>query len=270
MKTQIYKIAIAIFVSAFLCVYGWRLFKKMEYDRLVYEVDIFSCLPLEVDRIVGFSKKHQLEEYYQIDTIHQEVLDELKPYVTYPLFLVKYKDGDNLLLAKATSDQQETIKSIFEETIAPYHQPRKEIIDDVDIWSYSFSNEEFAFVAFYKGVFMTSRSYKKIKKIVRESLFRKDIEEKESIEKKQYLRRIIKANSIGYFVADNEVDLVMSATIKKDSLIFKGAYFEVQKSDSMYWNYDYIENLLNIDSFCIDSIAPLEGNKIEMRLNKVY
>lgn len=259
-------IFLTLFISIF--VYGWGLFQKLSYNRLVFESNIYDYISDDATSVVNFNRNYYFDEYFQLDSTNRYLLDPIKEEITYPLAIIQFEEGEDLLLMKATKEQEESIKKIFHQSIAPFHAPKVKKLGKAELMFYSLSNNEFIITTFYKGIFAISKNYIRIEELVNDRTTSTFFSSTDDV--LNFYTRRLRENVATSFYSNVDSTTFALAYLKKDSTLkFEGEYFGKLKSDSLKLSYNEMNSILRLTDYYTDSIDWCEGNKIQIWINKL-
>lgn len=268
MKKRTLQIVIIIFSLIALLVYGWSLFRRLSHNRLVFVTSVENYVPSETKSVACFNRNYYLDQYFQLDTTNVYLLNPIKENITYPLLITQCKKGEDLLLMRATKEQEDEIKDIFYKKIALFHTPKVRKVGSSELLFYSLPNNEFITLCFHKGVLAISKDYMKIENFVENNTI-SNFFNTESEQLNHYMQKTKENAAVSLFIQENNTIFALSY-LSKDSLIhLEGKYFGNLESDSLKLSYNEMNSLLQLEHHYTDSISWLENNKIQIWINNV-
>lgn len=268
MKKRTIQIILIIISLIALLVYGWNLFRRLSHNRLVFVTSVEDYIPSETKSVVSFNRNYHLDQYFELDTTNVYLLNPIKDHITYPLLITQFKKGDDLLLMRATKEQEDEIKDIFYKKIALFHTPKVKKVGTSDLFFYSLPNNEFITLCFHKGVLAISKDYMKIENFV-ENTTASNFFDTDNQQLNHYMQKTRENAAVSLFIEAKNTTYALSY-LSKDSLIYlEGEYFGYLESDSLKLSYNEMNSLLELEHHYTDSIAWSEKNKIQIWINKV-
>lgn len=252
-----------------MLVYSWNLFHKISHNRLVFVTSVDDYIPSNVKTIINFNRNYNLDLYFELDTTNIYLLDPIKDNITYPLVVNKFEKGDDLLLMRATREQEAIIKKVFYEDIALFHTPKIKRVGEAELLFYSLPQNEFITICFYKGIVAISKDYIKVEQLVATDRTTSHLLNTSDYQINYDIQRIRDNASASLFTQWDSTIFALSYH-KGDSLLFlEGEYFGKLEDDSLKISYNEINSLLNLNMHYTDSVSWNEKNKIQIWLNNV-
>ena len=268
MNKNVLKIVILIALFISILVYGWGLLQKLSYNRLVFETNVYDHVPYNAKAVVNFSRNYHFEEYFELDTTNMYLLEPIKEFITYPLVIVKFEEGEDLLLMKATKEQEESIKQVFHDKIAPYHAPKVKKYENAELMFYSLPNNDFIISTFYRGIFAISKDYMQIQNFVT-SNSPSNFFENSNAQQDNCIKKTRENAATSLFIHSDSTTFALTYH-KKDSILhLEGEYFGKLQTDSLKMSYNEINHLLQLEGHYTDSVFWSETNKIQIWINKL-
>lgn len=268
MKKRTLQIIIIVISLIILLVYGWNLFRRLSHNRLVFVTSVEDYIPSETKSVVYFNRNYHLAQYFEHDTTNVYLLDPIKDYITYPLLITQFEKGEDLLLMRATKEQEEDIKNIFYKRIALFHTPKIKKVKDSELFFYSLPNNDFITLCFHKGVLAISKDYIKIENFV-ESTSKSVFFNTNNAQLNHYMLKTKENAAVSLFTHTNNSTFALSYLNKDSHIYLEGEYFGDLENDSLKLSYNEMNSLLQLDQHYTDSISWGERNKIQIWINKV-
>ena len=231
---RLVKIAILSVIIFFIIYRGICMYRQLDYNKHVYDVDICSMFPSDASRIVTFNKNGLPGNENGLDGFINQISDQ----IFYPAIII-YKEDKNVFLAKVNYSQVESIKNILDKELFPGHSPKVKVYKDVRMCIYAGSGDVFLATAFYNGMFMASRDYSLLEEMVDESS--SDLYWGKEVDK-EFIERFISKTSASVFTKWNEIPVLFE-------------YSKVRHNDSIVTVSGYI---LSRDKLAVDSLALTE------------
>lgn len=261
------KIVILFLLIVIVLIAGWSLYRRLEYNKQSFSANINDYISPLAEEVIYINKGYGIDEIYSLYPYTKELIDVFGGEYSPPIAILKYKNEESVLLAKASIDQELTIKDFIKNSISPYYPVKKRKYKDAEILFYSLPNNNFLICSFYKGIFAISKNYKPIEIFIDsdpENTFFSNENNKEIIE------RILANPSINIFTHIEQDMLAVNYTIHNDSITLAGYVLRANEiaSDSVSPDYSVIPYMINIpDSLCIEDYTISEENKpISMKI----
>lgn len=251
-----------------ILVYGWGLFQKISYNRLVYTTSIYEHIPTDALAVINFSRNYHFEDYFELDTTNCYLLTPIKESITYPLAIVQFDKGEDLLLMKATKEQEGNIKNILHRIIAPVHAPKVKKAIDAELLFYSLPNSEFITATFYKGVLAISKDYVRIEQFVNRDI-RSNFFDTDNDQMKFYTQKIRENEATSLFINTDSTLLAFAYHRRDSTMQLEGEYFGKLQTDSLKLSYNEMNHALRLTKHYTDSIDWLNENKLQVWINKL-
>lgn len=248
-------------------VYSVILFQKISYNKTVLATNIYHFIPLQNNYIVSFNRDYHFEEYYELDSANSFIVNAIHDHITFPLLILKQeKPEEDIILSRVTKDQEEQIKEILKNNVAPYHQPKKRQEKENDIFFYPLPKNKFLIVMFNKGILAMSLDYSQIESFVANEKEMKDINTAEY----HYMEKLGGTSPVNFFIKYDSTFFALSYLYQKDYITFEGKYSGKLCNDSIFLSYNEINNLLRLDTgYYTDSVIWKENCNLKIHINKV-
>lgn len=246
--------------------YSIILFQRINYNKTVLATNIYHYIPQQSDYIVSFNRNYHFEEYFELDSANNFIINAIHDHITLPLLILKKENSEkDVVLFRVTKDQEEQIKNILKSHIAPYHQPKKRKDKGCEVLFYPLPKNKFLIVMFNKGVVAMSLDYPQI-----ESLIESQSEIVASnIQEYYYMERMNNTSPVSFFINCDSTFFALSYLYQKDNIIFEGKYSGKLCEDSILLSYNEINNLLRLSNHYTDSVIWKEDCNMKIQINKV-
>lgn len=248
--------------------YGIKLFITIGYNKEALEIDIYNYIPQDAKCVVIFNRDYFIDEYLKIDSSNEHLIHIVRNNITYPLILVKDSLKENLLLSRTTTEQEDNIRKILGQQIAPYYQPQIRKESGFDLHFYSLPQDSFIVTAVNNGIFAISLDYPQIEQLTR--IRASNISRKGESEKSIYVNKICSDSPMGIFINTDSLFLALTYILTDNLSYLEGKYFNKFDTDSIKYNNDKINRIFAVSNLQSDSIFWGEDNDIKIFINKVY
>jgi len=256
-----------LFLSAL--VYGIILFQTISHNRIVVGTDIYRFIPQQADYVVSFNRKYLFDEYFELDSTNSSLINAINDYITYPMLIVKNKSEDDLILCRVTKEQENQIKSVLENRIAPYQLPLKRKENDSDLYFYPLPENKFLIAILKNGVLALSMDYRRIDDFLHNSHSNQNLITGADDQIIRYVKRNNDNSPISFFISADNTFFALSYVYTKDYINFDGKYFGKLRNDSVKLSYNEMNHLLRLNTHYTDSIVWEEDGDLKIYVNKV-
>lgn len=242
---------------------------SISHNKKVYEADVYDFVPDDTDRIINFNRNYHFEEYFLIDSINKFIIDPIKDQITYPLVIVKGDSANDLILARATREQEDEIRKIMGNKIAPYHLPKSKMFEKHDLLFFSLPNNQFLTILFEDGIFAASVDYLQIEHLLINKTQKVENSEAVSENAKHYFKKTAETFPVTMAINKDSSEYVFNFGSTKGTLIFEGKYFGKLATDSVKLSYNEVNHLLRLDNHYTDSIEWEVNDRMKIWINQI-
>lgn len=165
------KLVIKIIILSLLVIViisgGYITYRKLSYDKKVFETDLRTFIPLSSKSVLQINKEKDLKRLipYLANLPESYSILMNTHLFNYPLYFLNGESG-LLMLAKQTNSQKEDVQSVLRSTIFPGFPPKEKEYKDALIQFYASADHDFFCCMFYKGIFAASYNYKLLESII--------------------------------------------------------------------------------------------------------
>lgn len=209
--------SLALILISILAIGGIRLYKRLGESKLAHETDIYTFIPAGAKEVIRINSTQGLQEYYHCDSTFMYLAEPLKKHVTFPLFIIRYNEGQ-LLMTKINPEYEDEIKGIIGSEITSPPYAKKRMYGDAELSFYGTADNQFVACCFYRGVFMIGKNYKLIERVFdsRGSTFFDDGQIKE------IQRNIRHKYPSDIFSQSDSLSYALGLNVYADTLVFEG------------------------------------------------
>lgn len=235
------KISILSILAILIIGGGYITYRKLIYDKKVFETDLRAFIPLSSKSVLQINKEKDTKRLMPYLTNLPKPYSELMhtSLFNYPLYFLNDELG-LLMLAKQTNSQKDDIQNILRTVIFPGFAPKEKEYKGALIQFYTSADQNFFCCMFYKGIFAASYNYKLLENIVDthgESDFFKPFAEIENYEKIKpvYCANLYQKDSSKISAFNINID---SIGLKLEGYTFESETYKNNKSSS-FGNIDF-------------------------------
>lgn len=161
------KIIVLTLLSIFIIGVGYVTYRKLSYNKKVFETDIRAFVPLSSNLVLQINKEKDLKRlipyFANLPEIYSVLIDTRL--FNYPTYIVEDNLG-LLVLTKQTDSQKNDIQKVLRSSIFPEFPPKEKNYKDALIQFYTTADRDFFCCMFYNGIFAASYNYKQLESIV--------------------------------------------------------------------------------------------------------
>ncbi|MDR1882579.1 MAG: hypothetical protein LBR26_07325 [Prevotella sp.] len=269
-KRRIKIVILFILITAVL-VGGWRMYKKLEYDKQSFDTDIYAYVSSRATEVININREYYMEKLFVYDPSLSVLTGLAGDNIHYPVVISKYADGRKLLAFKAGREQEYGIRERLEKRLALPFPPKAIKYKDAGIYIYALANNDFLACSFYKGLFFASRHYRLMEDAIDSgpgNAFFSGEDNKEIMEKIR-----LGAPVSMYMKLQNSM-LALDYGIYNDTMKMEGFVLNRNKPYPPLCGLESIPFMINLpDSICVEDYMisdEKEPASVKIILNKIY
>jgi len=136
-----------------LIITGIVMFRKLSYNKQVFETNLYDCLPLNVSGVLQINKEKEVQNLMPVFDSFKKITTSLRQAISYPLLFAEQKNS-LYLLARVNDEQEDKVRDLLNNVLFASIPPKEVPYKNVKFLFYTTEDNQFFVCTFYAGVFI--------------------------------------------------------------------------------------------------------------------